>query len=428
MKRILSIVCLVCMLALCVAPAMAEEPVQLRFSWWGGDTRHEATLKNLERYHELNPNVTIEGEYGGFDSYYQKLLTQLASNTAPDIIQVDYQWTADLMLQEAPLVNIYDLTDKIDITNLAIDAVKGYCGTDDYLIGVPMGINGRGIFYNIDFFEKYGIEASDDWTWEDMIAAGEKVNKQNPDAHLLFMQGNAIPYLLKDQIKQKLGVDMFSADYKMNFTEEDLVEAFETIQKLFETGTLPPPEELVLYEGVAPEQIPNWLDGRWGMSVLSASNLPSIIAGTSDFEIGTMRWVVAEGATESNITVAPTQMLAVNANSPHIDEVCKFINWFINDEEAIMTAKDTRGIPCNTKAVEMLQVNGLVQPQVSDMTNKALAFPGSAENGVTLNTELTNMMYEAIYSVAYGRQTPAEAAAQLIDDASLLMEDLKAGF
>ncbi len=424
MKRIVSILCLLCMLA-CMPTAFAEEPITLRFSWWGGDTRHAATLEALERYHELHPNITIEGEYGGFDSYYQKLLTQLASNTAPDIIQVDYQWTADLMMQQAPLTNIYDLTDKIDLSDFAIDAVKGYCGNDDYLIGVPVGINGRGIFYNKTFFETYGIEASDDWTWEDLIAAGEKVQSQNPDAHLLFMQGNAIPYLLKDQIKQKLGVDMFSEDYEMNFSEQDLVEAFETVQKLFESGTLPPPEELILYEGTAPEQIPNWLDGRWGMSVLSASNLPSIISGTSGFEIGTMRWIVAEGATESNITVAPTQMLAVNANSPYQDEICEFINWFLNDDEAIMISKDTRGVPCNTRAVEMLEADGLILPQVSAMTNCALAFPGTTENGVTLNSELTNMMYEAIYRVAYGRQTPAEAAVQLMDDASLLLEDLK---
>ena len=90
-----------------------------------------------------------------------------------------------------------------------------------------------------------------------------------------------------------------------------------------------------------------------------------------------------------------------------------------------MISKDTRGVPCNTRAVEMLEADGLILPQVSAMTNCALAFPGTTENGVTLNSELTNMMYEAIYRVAYGRQTPAEAAVQLMDDASLLLEDLK---
>ena len=52
-------------------------------------------------------------------------------------------------------------------------------------------------------------------------------------------------------------------------------------------------EESVLYETVFADQIPGWLEGKWGMSVLSASNLPSIIAA-SPFEIGTMRWVVED--------------------------------------------------------------------------------------------------------------------------------------
>ena len=38
------------------------EPVTLRFAWWGSDARHEATLAAIERYTELHPNVTIEGE------------------------------------------------------------------------------------------------------------------------------------------------------------------------------------------------------------------------------------------------------------------------------------------------------------------------------------------------------------------------------
>ena len=40
------------------------------------------------------------------------------------------------------------------------------------------------------------------------------------------------------------------------------------------------------------------------------SFLNTVRAFGRSFEIGTMRWIVAEGATESNITVAPTQMLA----------------------------------------------------------------------------------------------------------------------
>lgn len=63
------------------------ESVTLRFAWWGGDDRHTATLKAIEEYQKINPNVKIEAEYQGYDGYNDKILTQLAGGTQPDIMQ-----------------------------------------------------------------------------------------------------------------------------------------------------------------------------------------------------------------------------------------------------------------------------------------------------------------------------------------------------
>ena len=52
------------------------ESVTLRFAWWGGDDRHTATLKAIEEYQKINPNVKIEAEYQGYDGYNDKILTQ----------------------------------------------------------------------------------------------------------------------------------------------------------------------------------------------------------------------------------------------------------------------------------------------------------------------------------------------------------------
>ena len=49
--------------------------VTLRFAWWGGDSRHEATLAAIEAYEKEHPNVKIEGEYQGYDGYYEKMIT-----------------------------------------------------------------------------------------------------------------------------------------------------------------------------------------------------------------------------------------------------------------------------------------------------------------------------------------------------------------
>ena len=40
----------------------------------------------IEKFEELHPNIKIEAEYGSSEGYTDKLATQLATGTAPDII------------------------------------------------------------------------------------------------------------------------------------------------------------------------------------------------------------------------------------------------------------------------------------------------------------------------------------------------------
>lgn len=65
------------------------QPLQLRVSWWGGQIRHEATIKAAILYEHLHPNVKIVTEFSGWDGYFDKLTTQLAAKTAPDVFQND---------------------------------------------------------------------------------------------------------------------------------------------------------------------------------------------------------------------------------------------------------------------------------------------------------------------------------------------------
>lgn len=70
----------------------SQKTVTLRFMWWGGDNRHKATLDAISLYEKEHPNVKINAEYGGVTDYLQKLITQLSSGTAPDLVQIDVTW------------------------------------------------------------------------------------------------------------------------------------------------------------------------------------------------------------------------------------------------------------------------------------------------------------------------------------------------
>ena len=52
--------------------APSKDPVKLRVAWWGGQARHDYTLKVIELYEKQHPNVKIEAEYAPFDDYSEK--------------------------------------------------------------------------------------------------------------------------------------------------------------------------------------------------------------------------------------------------------------------------------------------------------------------------------------------------------------------
>ncbi|MDE6779945.1 MAG: ABC transporter substrate-binding protein, partial [Ruminococcus sp.] len=78
------------------APDNSIDKCTLRFSWWGGDDRHEATLKAIELWNVLHPDIEIKAEYGGWDGWQEKINTQIGGGSEPDIMQINYDWLVTL--------------------------------------------------------------------------------------------------------------------------------------------------------------------------------------------------------------------------------------------------------------------------------------------------------------------------------------------
>ena len=141
------------------ASTSSDEQVTLRFAWWGGDERANATMEVINKFMEENPNIKIEAEYGSSDGYHDKLATQLASGTAADIVQIDpetmpaFVSTGDYFLDYKD----YDF----DLSNFD----PNYIGLrvngnfDGKQLGLPTGIAGPALVVNEELAEKYGITA-----------------------------------------------------------------------------------------------------------------------------------------------------------------------------------------------------------------------------------------------------------------------------
>ena len=397
-----------------------DEAVELRFSWWGGEARHEGTLAVIDAYMAKNPNVKIEAEYSGWDGYYQKLVTQLAGTTAPDVIQINYNWLHDLRRQGKFFTDPRDMKDIIDVSGFSqasLDAIS----VDGELQGLPTGLNAVGMIYNKEFFEKNNLPQDIEyWNWDNLIEEGKRVHEADANQYLL----NEFPKTLVDlsnmYLEQK-GKEIVTKDFTVGVNVEELTEVYEYIQKLFDNGVIPPFEESALFQDKT-EQYPKWINGEMGMFIQVASVIPAL---SGNFDVGVTRVPLMDGAKSSGVSINATNIFAINDNGPNKEEAAKLINFMLNEEEGINILKDVRGVQSTENGRKLLLDAGAINPVISQTIDIASKYPGQANNEAEMNSELNDIKLQYIEKLGYGELSPEEAATEMLEVIEEKLEEIK---
>ncbi len=407
-------------LSLVASSAQAEDPVQLRFSWWGGDERHEATLAVIDQYQELNPNVTIAGEYSGFDGYLEKLVTQIAGGTAPDIIQIDYAYLDTLWSVMDNFVD-YNQQDIVDLSGFPQGMLSGVTASTGELIGLPTGQNFSINYVNSTLAAAAGIEIGQ-WSWDDLIANAQKLRAYDPEAYLALgdiSRSIFEPYLLNQAGDNKLVND----DYSIGVTEEQLVNTFEYLGRCFAEGVLVPLED-VDTSTYGFYQDYGWLNDK--VLVLPDYSSGDSAARASRNDVVAMEPFGDCDAENTGIMTRPTNMIAVNAKSANYEEALKFLQYFYYDETAIDTLKLVRSLPCVDKALARMNEEGLVPADLLSVSEFcALHKGGQGQNIISTNDLIETLEDDYISAFYYGDYTAEQAASSFIEDLRACVTDLK---
>ncbi len=147
----------------------AADPITLRFAIWDGDEALKVLRSEAHKFEEAHPGVTVHLENTDYKIYFQKLLTQYAARTAPDVAMLDpqnYQQFAkrgallklDPMIAETPG---FDLSAYYKEIVVAMQWRKElYVLPRDI---APIGL----IYYNKELFKEAGLDLPDgSWTWD----------------------------------------------------------------------------------------------------------------------------------------------------------------------------------------------------------------------------------------------------------------------
>ncbi|HSK97147.1 MAG TPA: extracellular solute-binding protein, partial [Euzebyales bacterium] len=152
------------------------EQIQLRFAWWGSDVRHEITNEVIEAFEAEHPDISIEGEFTGWDEYWDRLATTVAGGDTPDIIQQESRYLRDYA-DRGVLADMSQFgslnTDTLDDQVLPTGEVEGA------LYGVPAGVNAYTIVVDPTLFEQTGVDVPDgeSWTWADFVETANAVSE-----------------------------------------------------------------------------------------------------------------------------------------------------------------------------------------------------------------------------------------------------------
>jgi len=162
------------------APAQQQSQsgsaVSLTWGGWGDTAQISIFNDIIAAYQKAQPSVTIKTQFAPWDEYWQKLQTQIASNTQPDLFEMSVAYIGNfvqkkVVLELDPFVkeNNLDLGKywKVDVSTwqFAPGAKVGGQGPL-YAMSYDASINST-FFYNKTLFDKAKIPyPTASWTWE----------------------------------------------------------------------------------------------------------------------------------------------------------------------------------------------------------------------------------------------------------------------
>lgn len=407
----------------------SSEDITLRFSWWGGDARHEATLEAIEVYEQAHPGIHIEPEYSSFSGFYEKLVTQLASQNAPDVFQVDQGWVAELSARGDAFADLSQYGDILDLSQVPESMMTDYCTIGDEVSVIPFGYNGTVFLYNktllADWCDAEGNLQMK--SWEDFINIGKELHAKDPEAYMTTaVTDGYLRYILKPMLEQITNEIDVQDDFTLGFDSAQMTQAFESFQRIFSEKVSQPYDEAVLYDSM--QNNPLWLEGKIGGIFLFFSNIDTEIAGL-DYDYGVAGMPMFEDATLSGQECCPSLMVAINKNvdEAHQRAAADFLEWFTNSEEASLILGTVRGVPASASALAALQDNNMLSDLMAQgiqISNDTLSLKNGAYE---LNASVKDVFVEYMEMVIYGVSVPQDASEGMIADLESLLTDLKNG-
>jgi multiple sugar transport system substrate-binding protein len=137
---------------------------------------HQQIIANFE---DENPDILVQLEAVAGRDYYTRLLTQIAANDAPDIMQIGddavpmFVGKGSFLPLDGFITGAYPLDTSIYLPGVL---APGQWEGKQWLL--PKDFTPLGVYYNKKIFDEYGVEyPQDGWTWDNLLEKAQSLTK-----------------------------------------------------------------------------------------------------------------------------------------------------------------------------------------------------------------------------------------------------------
>ena len=359
----------------------------------------------VKKFEEENPNIKVNVETVGADSYVTILQTKIASDDAPAVF--DLYTNEDVrMYNESGY--LYDLSDIENVKNVEEQLLpSGQIG--GVQLAVPMETSGYGVFYNKAIFEQYGI--SEPKTLTELYQICELLQGKGIQP---FAAPMAELWALKLYVSTVNDLLTVQSDTDWYVKKEKLESNFKDDEKF--------KQAMEVYYSLKPY----WGDDPFGTSWDNAQDLVAngkaamlihgswavdgILSKNPDCNVGIFPIPVSEHASDAKIIKEPGTMLACfKCDDPEVQEAgARLFNTIFSEEAQKNYAEGAKQIPAVTGAYEMLEPLKIIMEYPEEQS--------FVKSGISQFTnEYSDLFYETVSEVSMNDTLDMEVLCNELD-------------
>lgn len=387
--------------------AEEEDIVEINFSWWGTDARHDYTMEAIKEFEKKYPNIQVHMEYSEWTGYDRKNAVEMASNTEADVMQINFSWLNKFSADGSRYYNLEELED-LNLTSFEA-SILDFGRSAGTLNALPIALNAKVFLYNEDLYKSFGMEIPT--TWEDFFAAADKMKAKN--VYPLDLDSTAAFMTSVGYVEQQTGKSFFDSQNKLNFGQEEIQAMLEFYLELVDRNVVEymGDRDDAAYKSATCGCTVQWITNveKYQTNLLESNGNKSVV--------GTIPML--PGAKTTGWYAKPASMYALSSNTKYPKEAALLLDFLVNGEEMAKLQGMEKGVPVSAAAKTALESEGMLTgiqseaQKVVDNTETKIMSPYYENSG--LQTAFKNAIDSILFNAGEIETEAATAYAAMKD-------------